>query len=112
MKKKIFVIIVLILIIGVAVAGFLYFEGTEKETNELEKKMDTASRDYFEKYVSANDSVNVYKITLQDLEDANKAGEEYDLKGLEKCDKTKTFANVTINYKDGTAKKTQVELKC
>ncbi len=112
MKKKIFVIIVLILIIGVAVAGFLYFEGTEKETNELEKKMDTASRDYFEKYISANDSANSYKITLQDLEKANQNGEEYDLKGLEKCDKTNTFADVTIDYKTGKAKKTQVELKC
>lgn len=112
MKKKIFVIIVLILIIGFAVAGFLYFEGTEKETNELEKKMDTASRDYFEKYISANDSANSYKITLQDLEKANQNGEEYDLKGLEKCDKTNTFADVTIDYKTGKAKKTQVELKC
>ena len=112
MKKKIFVIIVLILIIGVAIAGFLYFEGTEKETNELEKKMDTASRDYFEKYISANDSANSYKITLQDLEKANQNGEEYDLKGLEKCDKTNTFADVTIDYKTGKAKKTQVELKC
>ena len=54
----------------------------------------------------------IYKITLQDLEDANKEGEEYDLKGLEKCDKTKTFANITIDYQDGTAKKAQVELKC
>ena len=112
MKKKIFVIIVLILIIGAAVAGFFYFEGTEKETNELEKKMDTASRDYFEKYVSANDSANSYKVTLQDLEKANQNGEEYDLKGLEKCDKTNTFADVTIDYKTGKAKKTQVELKC
>ena len=112
MKKKIFVIIVIILIIGAAVASFLYFEGSEKETNELEKKMDTASRDYFEKYISANDSANSYKITLQDLEKANQNGEEYDLKGLEKCDKTNTFADVTIDYKTGKAKKTQVELKC
>ena len=42
----------------------------------------------------------------------NRIREEYDLKGLEKCDKTKTFANVTIDYKTGKAKKTQVELKC
>ena len=74
--------------------------------------METASRDYFEKYVSANDSVNTYKITLEDLEQANTNGESYDLKGLEKCDKTKTFANITINYKNGKAKKAQVELKC
>ena len=48
----------------------------------------------------------------QNSKDILQKGEEYDLKGLEKCDKNKTFANVTINYKDGTAKKTQVELKC
>lgn len=112
MKKKIFVIIVLILIVAVAIASYFYFQTAKSETNELENKIDTASRDYFEKYVSANDSANSYKVTLEDLETANQNGEEYDLKGLEKCDKTKTFANVTIDYKTGKAKKTQVELKC
>ncbi|CCY46111.1 unknown [Firmicutes bacterium CAG:822] len=112
MKKKVVLIIVLIIIVVVAIGTYLFLQNNESKNTELENKMETASRDYFEKYVSANDSENVYKITLQDLEDANKAGEEYDLKGLEKCDKTNTFANVTINYKDGTAKKAQVELKC
>ena len=112
MKKKVVLIIVLIIIVVGAIGTCLFLQNNEKNNEELENKMETASRDYFEKYVSANDSVNVYKITLQDLENANKNGEEYDLKGLEKCDKTKTFANVTINYQDGTAKKAQVELKC
>ena len=112
MKKKVVLIIVLIIVVVGAAGAYLFLQNNESKNNELENKMETASRDYFEKYVSANDSVNVYKITLQDLEDANKEGEEYDLKGLEKCDKTKTFANVTINYQDGTAKKAQVELKC
>lgn len=112
MKKKVVLIIVLIIVVVGAAGTYLFLQNNEKHSKELENKMETASRDYFEKYVSANDSVNVYKITLQDLEDANKEGEEYDLKGLEKCDKTKTFANVTINYQDGTAKKAQVELKC
>lgn len=112
MKKKIIVIIVLILIVGAAGAGYFYFQNTESETDELESKLDTASRAYFEKYVSANDSANSYKVTLEDLETANQNGEEYDLTGLEKCDKTKTFANVTIDYRTGKAKKTQVELKC
>lgn len=112
MKKKVVLIIGLIIVIAVAIGAFFVIKETESKNNELETKMDTASRDYFQKYVSANDSVNVYKITLEDLENANKEGEQYDLKGLEKCDKTKTFSNVTIDYKDGTAKKTQVELKC
>ena len=105
MKKKVILIIVLIIVIVGAIGTYIFLQNNETKNTELENKMATASREYFEKYVSANDSVNVYKITLQDLE-------EYDLKGLEKCDKNKTFANVTINYKDGTAKKTQVELKC
>ena len=112
MKKKVVLIIVLIIVVVGAAGAYLFLQNNEKNNEELENKMETASRDYFEKYVSANDSENVYKITLQDLEDANKEGEEYDLKGLEKCDKTKTFANITIDYQDGTAKKTQVELKC
>ena len=112
MKKKVVLIIVLIIIVVVAIGTYLFLQNNESKNTELENKMETASRDYFEKYVSANDSENVYKITLQDLEDANKEGEEYDLKGLEKCDKTKTFANITIDYQDGTAKKAQVELKC
>ena len=112
MKKKVALIIVLIIVVVGAAGAYLFLQNNESKNNELENKMETASRDYFEKYVSANDSENVYKITLQDLEDANKEGEEYDLKGLEKCDKTKTFANITIDYQDGTAKKAQVELKC
>lgn len=110
--KKIIIVIILILIIAAAGFGLFYFKDTEDTSNGLEQKIDTASRDYFEKYVSANDSANTYKVTLQDLEEANQNGESYDLKGLEKCDKNKTFANVTIDYTTGKAKKTQVELKC
>lgn len=112
MKKKVVLVVLLIIIVVAAVGAYFYFKSDENQNNELENKMQTASKDYFEKYVSANDSVNVYKITLEDLEEANKNGESYDLKGLEKCDKTKTFADITINYKNGKAKNAQVELKC
>ena len=87
MKKKIIVLILLILI--VAVIGFFYFKDTENQTNNLEKKVATASSDYFEKYVSANDSANSYKVTLKDLEEANQNGEEYDLKGWKNVTKLK-----------------------
>lgn len=110
--KKVIPIIVLIIFLAAGVGVYLYIENIESENTKLENKMKTASKAYFEEYVSANDSVNMYKITLKDLENANKNGEEYDLKGLEKCDKTNTFANVTINYKNGKAKDAQVELKC
>ena len=112
MKKKVVLIIVLVIVILAVVGAFLFFQNNETRNRELEDKLETASRDYFEKYVSANDSASVYQVTLEDLEEANKNGEEYDLKGLEKCDKTKTFADITINYQNGKAKKTQVELKC
>lgn len=111
MKKAIPIIILVILILG-GVGIYFYFQNVDNQNVELENKMATASKSYFEKYVSANDSVNTYKITLEDLENANKNGENYDLKGLEKCDKTRTFSNVTINYKNGKAKDAQVELKC
>ena len=110
--KKVIPIIVLIIFLAAGVGVYLYIENIESENTKLENKMKTASKAYFEEYVSANDSVNMYKITLEDLENANKNGEEYDLKGLEKCDKTNTFANVIINYKNGKAKDAQVELKC
>lgn len=110
--KKVIPIIVLIIFLAAGVGVYLYIENIESKNTKLENKMKTASKAYFEEYVSANDSVNMYKITLEDLENANKNGEEYDLKGLEKCDKTNTFANVTINYKNGKAKDAQVELKC
>lgn len=110
--KKVIPIIVLIVFLAAGVGVYLYIENIESQNTKLENKMKTASKAYFEEYVSANDSVNMYKITLEDLENANKNGEEYDLKGLEKCDKTNTFANVTINYKNGKAKDAQVELKC
>lgn len=111
MKKAIPIIILVILILG-GVGIYFYFQSVDNQNVKLENKMATASKSYFEKYVSANDSVNTYKITLEDLENANKNGENYDLKGLEKCDKTRTFSNVTINYKNGKAKDAQVELKC
>ena len=110
--EKVIPIVVLIIFLAAGVGVYLYIENIESENTKLENKMKTASKAYFEEYVSANDSVNMYKITLEDLENANKNGEEYDLKGLEKCDKTNTFANVTINYKNGKAKDAQVELKC
>lgn len=112
MKKKVVLIVLLIIVIIAAVGAFFFFKADENQNSELENKMQTASKEYFEKYVSAKDTVNVYKITLEELEEANKNGENYDLKGLEKCDKTNTFANITINYKNGKAKKAQVELKC
>ncbi len=112
MKKTLLIVLTLVIIAASGGAIYYYTKTKETQNNELENKIDTASRDYFEKYISANDSANTYMVTLEDLEKANQNGENYDLKGLEKCDKTKTFSNVTIDYQTGKAKKTQVELKC
>ncbi len=112
MKKIILIVLTLVILAAAGGTAYYYFKTEENKTKKLEAKIDNASRDYFEKYISANDSANIYVVTLKDLEKANQNGENYDLKGLEKCNKTKTLANVTIDYKTGKAKKTQVELKC
>lgn len=105
MKRKIFIIAVAIILAGV----LLYFFKISNSENNLKSKMESASRDYFQKYISTNDSKSIYQITLGMLESSN---ENYDLKGLEKCDKEKTFSNITVNYSTGEAKKVEVELKC
>lgn len=102
MKK----VLILVLIIGVGVSAWFVFNNNSSE--ELENKIKIASEDYFVKYVSANDSQTEYKVTLEELENQN----EYDLKGLEKCDKKETKAIITPNYKNGKVKKTQIKLKC
>lgn len=104
MKKVLPILIIVIAVVGV---GVVYLE-TTKQNKELEKQMKDASVQYFEDYVSATDSASIYKITLKELEDKN----EYNINKLKKCDSDKTYANITINYKNGKPKKTEVNLKC
>lgn len=111
-KSKIIAIIVIIIIVIAVIAGYLYFNEKEQANQELENKIDTAARDYFDKYVSTNDSRSVYEVTLEMLEEANQNGEEYDLSGLDNCQKQETLVKITVNYSNGQPKKTEVELSC
>ncbi|MBR3198543.1 MAG: hypothetical protein IKG27_00855 [Bacilli bacterium] len=110
-KKGNNVIIIAVILIVALIGGFFFF-AKSKTDKTLEKKLDTASREYFTKYMSANDSTSIYVVTLDMLKSANNQGEKYDLKGLEKCQGQKTLARVTIDYNNGEPKKVEVELNC
>jgi hypothetical protein len=109
MKKNIWIVIIIVILAGLS---YYFMQKKPVVNTKLENKITTASEDYFNKYISTNDSASTYTITLKMLKKANSNGENYDLKGLEKCDENKTLARVTVNYKNGKPKKTQVELKC
>lgn len=111
MKNK-GVIFIVIIICALAIAGICYLNNGTTHMKDEEKAMKEPAEDYFNKYISANDSTTTYDITLQMLEDANKNGENYNLKSLEKCNKTKTIARVTINFQNGKPKKTEIILNC
>lgn len=100
---KVLIVIILLLIGGYFV--FVHLNGSK----DLEEKIKNASIDYFEKYVSTNETMSAYKVTLKELASS---GENYDLNGLNKCDQENTFAEITIDYKTGSPKKVEVELKC
>ncbi len=108
MKKRIILIILTICV--VVFIGINVFN-KNKVSDNLSNKLSTASQQYFEKYVSANDSTNMYTVTLKNLNDVKDA-ENYDLKGLENCNETQTKAEITINYKTGKPKNIKTKLKC
>ena len=108
MGKSKTIILVGVIVVALAI-GYYFLNNNGVENTELSDKMKAASKDYFEKNVSVNDTTSIYKITLERLENS---GEEYDLSGLENCDKEKTYANVTVNFKNGEAKDIEVKLSC
>ena len=112
MKGKWGVIVVMSVIIVSVVAGLFFFRKSEENLQAEENRMKEAAESYFDKYMSSNESTQVYEVTLGMLEEANDNGEEYDLTGLEDCSKTDTVAEITINYQNGKPKKTEVTLKC
>lgn len=108
MGKSKTIILVGFIVVAAAI-GYYFLNNNGGENTVLSDKMKVASKDYFEKNVSVNDTTSIYKITLERLENS---GEEYDLSGLENCDKEKTYANVTVNFKNGEAKDIEVKLSC
>ena len=109
-KSKKPVIIVIVLLILLILGYFLFLKNNSDKT--LEKKLKKASADYFEKYMSTNDTTSTYLVTLDMLKNANNQGENYDLKGLEKCKNKSTLSKITVNYNNGKPKKIEVELNC
>ncbi len=110
-KKVLFIIISIVILIAIAIVGYFFITSNQNNKN-LEKKMITASTSYFEDYMSTNSSSSVYIVTLDMLNKANEEGDEYDLKGLEKCSKQTTLTRITIDFNTGKAAKTEVELNC
>ena len=106
-KSKMFVIF------GVAIIGisliYFFMGRTSSTKDELSEKMKHASRDYFEKYISVNETTSIYKITLDML---TNAPDNYDLSGMEKCDKNKTYSEVLVNFKTGKPKDITIKLSC
>ena len=99
---------IIVLIVILAIGGYFIYNQLNNKNN-YESIIKKYSEDYFTKYISINESQSTYKITLNDLENSS---ENYDLKSLNKCDKEKTYANVTVDFKTGNPKKVEVQLKC
>ena len=106
-----YIIIGLIAAIIVSFIIFLLTKGTTI-TKKLKTQMKEPSKQYYEKYMSINDNKNEYIVTLDMLENANKQGENYNLKGLEKCKKQTTLSKIIVDSKTRETKKIEVELNC
>ena len=109
-KGKIILVVIILVIIVVAVGGFILFD--KANTQKMSKEMETPALDYFDKYMSANTGASAYKVTLAMLKKANKNGENYDLKALEKCSDESTTATINIDYSNGKVTGTTVKLDC
>lgn len=107
-----YIIIGAIAAIIVLIIIFLLPKGTTISKTNMEKQMKEYSKQYFDKYMSINDNTNEYVVTLDMLENANKQGEKYDLKGLEKCKKQTTTSRIIVDSKTREIKKIEVELNC
>ena len=89
---------------------YLLPKGNIISKDTLEKQMKEYSKQYYDKYMSINDNTNEYVVTLDMLENANKQGEKYNLKELEKCKKQTTISKIIVNSKTREIKKIEVEL--
>lgn len=107
--KKVILTIILIIIIAASVLLYLTYQDKKEE---LEKALKTPAESYFVNNVSSNSNTSTYRITLKMLKKANQNGENYNLKKLNKCDDKKTYADVTVNFSDGSIKKTEITLNC
>lgn len=111
-NSKKYILIGALAAIGVLGIMLLLTVGNTMNKKTLENKMKQSSKEFFEKYMSVNENSYEYIVTIDMLENANKQGEKYDLKGLEKCKKQITLSRISIDIKTGKVKKIEVELNC
>ena len=109
--KKVIGAIIVIVILALVVGGVFFLYNEEQGNKELEDTIKPLAEDYFDKYMSINESSNAYTVTLKDLKEANENGEDYDLSKLNKCS-DETSVTITIDYRTGKVKKSEVKLDC
>ena len=104
--------IILAFIILIIVGGVLFFISHLKNTDDMAKAMERASKDYFNNYMSVNSGANAYKVTLGMLKEAKENGANYEIDVLDKCDDDKTYAMVSFDFSSGNAKDAEIVLNC
>lgn len=107
-----YILMVPLAVIIVLLILFLFPKSTTISKTNIENMVKESSKNYFEKYMSINDNTNEYTVTLDMLENANKQGEKYNLKGLEKCKKQTTLSKIIVDSKTRETKKIEVKLNC
>ena len=107
-----YILMVPLAVIIVLLILFLFSKSTTISKTNIENIVKESSKNYFEKYMSINDNTNEYTVTLDMLENANKQGEKYNLKGLEKCKKQTTLSKIIVDSKTRETKKIEVKLNC
>ena len=107
--KIIAILVILVMVIGALVFGYFWYQNHVKN---LEETIKAPAEDYFDKYMSANTGASAYKVTLEMLKEANKNGENYDLKALNNCDNKKTVATINIDSATGEITETTIKLEC
>ena len=105
-------VIVLIIVIGIGIIGFGLYYMAEDNNEELEKKFGNMALDYFDKNGRITTAMGANKITLKNLSDANKEGENYDLSDFKNCNEEKTYAIVSYDYSTGETKDPEIKLEC
>lgn len=84
-KGKMIFGLVIVIVLAVFVFGLYLWD--KDNTAKMKEAMREPALDYFDKYMSSNTGASSYKVTLEDLKNANKLeGEEYDLSTFKKCD--------------------------
>lgn len=105
MKKKLSFILLIIVI----VIGFMIYSSYKEKEKSLNQALKTPAQNYFINYISSNSGISTYRITLKALKNAP---QKYDLKKLKNCNENKTYADITIDFNDGSIKNTKIVLNC